>query len=78
MTYICVRLFGAKPLSELTLEYFNWTLMNKIQWKLNRNSYIFIHENAFENVGCEMAAILSRPRYVNLNLQFGVLHLLSA
>ena len=25
----------------------------------------FIHENAFENVVCEMAAILSRPQYVN-------------
>ena len=25
----------------------------------NRNHYIFIHENAFENVVCEMAAILS-------------------
>ena len=29
-------------------------------------SEIFIHENAFENVVCEMAAILSRPQCVNL------------
>ena len=28
----------------------NWTLKNKIQWNFNRNSYIFIHENAFENM----------------------------
>ena len=40
----------------------NWTLRNKLQWNLNRNSHIFIQENAFENVVCEMAAILSRPR----------------
>ena len=29
-----------------------------------RNSYIFLNENAFENV-CEMSAIVSRPQYVN-------------
>ena len=28
-------------------------------------SYIFIQENAFENVLCEMAAILSKPEFVN-------------
>ena len=43
----------------------NWTLRNKLQWNLNRNSYIFIHENAFENVVWKMAAILSRPQCVN-------------
>ena len=32
-------------------------IRNKLQWNLNRNSYIFIHENAFENVVCKMAAI---------------------
>ena len=26
----------------------NWTIVNKLQWKLNRNSYIFVQENAFE------------------------------
>ena len=35
----------------------NWTLGNKLQWNFNRNSYIFIQENAFENVACEMASI---------------------
>ena len=34
----------------------NSNLRNKLQWNLNRNSYIFIQENAFENVVCEMAA----------------------
>ena len=43
----------------------NWTLMNKLQWNFNRYSSIFIQENGFENVVCEMASILSRPQCVN-------------
>ena len=43
----------------------NWTLRNKLQWNLNRNSYIFNQENAFENVVWKMVAILSRPQCVN-------------
>ena len=42
----------------------NWTLGNKLQWNFNRNSNIFIQGNAFENVVCEMASILSRPQCV--------------
>ena len=38
-----------------------WTLWNKFQGNFNRNSNIFIHENEFESVVCEMASILSRP-----------------
>ena len=34
--------------------------MNKLQWKFNQNTNLFIHENASENIACEMAAILSR------------------
>ena len=48
-----LSLTGAKPLSEPTLVYIqfvNWTLANKLQWKFNRNSYICIQDNAFENV----------------------------
>ena len=33
----------------------------KIKWNFNWNLYIFILENAFENVICGMAAILSLP-----------------
>ena len=43
----------------------NCTRSNKLHWNLNQNSYIFIQENAFENVICKMAAILSRPYCVN-------------
>ena len=42
----------------------NWTLRNKLQWNLNRNSYIFIQENSFKNK--EMAASLSQPQCVML------------
>ena len=57
------RLVGAKPLSEPMMEYtVNWTPTNILQWNLNRNSYIFIHENAFEHVVWKMAAIVSRSQ----------------
>ena len=60
------RLTGARPISEPMLDYLvNWTLRNKLHWNLNRNSNIFIQENAFESVVCETAAILSRPQCVN-------------
>ena len=39
-------------------------LRNNFQWKINRNSSIFIQENAFENVISETVAILSRGRRV--------------
>ena len=38
--------------------------MQKVQWNFNRNSNIFIQENAFERIICEMAAMLSRPQCV--------------
>ena len=71
MTHICV--------SELSIisspsHYLNqcwnivkWTLGNKLHWNFNRNSYIFIQENAFEKVVWKMAAILSRSQCVNRN-----------
>ena len=43
----------------------NSNLRNKLQWNPMRNSFIFILENAFENVVCEMASIWSRPQWVN-------------
>ena len=45
-------------------EIVNSNLRNKFQWKLKWNSYIFIQENAFENVVWKVAAILSRPQCV--------------
>ena len=43
----------------------NWTLRNQLQWHFNKNSHIFIQENAFKIVVCEMAAILSQSQCIN-------------
>ena len=51
------RLVGAKPLSETMLEYCQLDSWEQSQRNFNWNSNIFIQENAFENVVCEMASI---------------------
>ena len=48
-----------------TWDIVNWTLRNKLQWNFKQNSNIFIQENGFECVVCEMASIWSRPQCVN-------------
>ena len=47
---------------------YNWTLTYIFQWNFNQNTKLFIHENASENIICEMAAILSRRRWVKSDL----------
>ena len=42
----------------------NSNLRNKLQWNLKQNLCVFSQENAFENVICEVASILSRPQCV--------------
>ena len=37
-------------------------------WNINKNSYIFIKENTFYSVFCEMSAILSWPQCVNFTV----------
>ena len=37
---------------------------DKIQWNLNQSTIIFIHQNAFENMVCKMAVILSQYQCV--------------
>ena len=49
----------------------NWTLVNNLQWNFNRNSSIFIQENAFENVVCKIASISSRPQCVKQTMFYG-------
>ena len=67
------RLDGAKPLSEPMLEIVYSNPRSKLQWNLNQNSYIFIHENAFENVVCEMVAVLFRPQCYGAVIKFVIL-----
>ena len=43
----------------------NWTPGNKLKWNFNQKTKLFIHENASENILCEMVAILWRGRWVN-------------
>ena len=42
-----------------------WPLGTNFSEILIEILYIFIRENVFENLICEIAAILSRPQYVN-------------
>ena len=48
----------------------NWNFSDNRRWNLERNSYTVIQENAFENVVCIMAGILSRPQCVFIFLFF--------
>ena len=48
---------------------FNYNLRNKLQRKLNPKSYIFIQENASENVIWRMSVILSQPQCVKMPCQ---------
>ena len=48
----------------------HWIRSNKLQCNINRNSYIFIKENEFENAIWKMMAILSKPQCVKGDTQF--------
>ena len=73
------RLFGTKPWSEPVLGYCQLDLGNKLQWNFNWNRRLFIHENAFENIVCDTAAILStgdeliKDSHVKLPSHLGIL-----
>ena len=60
------RLFGAKPLSKPMLGYCQLDPQEQSSVKLYANTKHFIHENASETIVCEMAAILSRGRWVKV------------
>ena len=48
----------------------NWTLRKKLQRNFYQNSYIFIQENAFENIACETKSVLSQPQCVDSGRTF--------
>ena len=48
------RLFGASYYLNQCWNIVNWTLRNKLQLIFNQNTKLFIHENAFENIVCEI------------------------
>ena len=43
----------------------SWAFRNRFQWNFNQKTKLIIHDNAFENIVCEMTAILYRGRWVN-------------
>ena len=46
----------------------NWTRRNKFQWIFNQNIKLFIQGSASENIVREMAAILSKERWVKFSM----------
>ena len=54
------RLFDTKPLPQPMQPYCQLDLSTLISMKLQAKYNIFIRENTFENIVCEMAAILCR------------------
>ena len=68
VTHICVsQLITIVSDNDYLKQWWNiviWTRGKKFKGNLNRNLYIFIQENAFENVVWKMSAILSRPQCV--------------
>ena len=61
------RLSGAKPLSGPILVIINWTLKNKFHLNIKVHCF-FIKKNVLQYIVHEMAAILSRGRWVELIL----------
>ena len=54
------HLFGAKPLPEPVVTYCQLDHWEQISVKFNWNFKLFIQENAFEYVICEMMAMFTR------------------
>ena len=60
VTHICINkltFIGSDNYLNQCWNIVNCALRNKLQWNFNLNSNIFMQENAFENVVCEMASI---------------------
>ena len=55
-------MFGNKPLIEPMLTYFQLNASGQTSVKFWSKYKIFINENAFENVICEMTTILAMGR----------------
>ena len=56
---------GLAPIRRQAIILTNAGLLSiALQWNFYQNTKLFIHENASENIICEMEAILSRGRWV--------------
>ena len=68
LTHICVgnlTITGSDDGLNQCSNIINWTIKNTFQWNFSRSSYIFIQENAFECVVCEMSAICLGLNVIN-------------
>ena len=61
---IACGLFGATPLSKQMLGCCQLDPRNRVQSNIHQNTKLYTHYNAYENIVCEMAVILSRPQCV--------------
>ena len=61
MTHICVAWTVPSHYLNQCWTIVNVTLRNKVLWNINRNSYVFINENGFEKVVCEMSTTCLGP-----------------
>ena len=68
--HICITQIMTSHLFAYCWLIVDWTLGNKLQWNFNQNTIIFIEENAFANVHCEMVAILLRAHIVKRSFFF--------
>ena len=59
------RLFATKPWPELMLAYWKPDSWEHTAVKFASKYKLLIHENAYGNVVCENAAILSKGRWIN-------------
>ena len=59
------NIYGAKPLSKPILGYWQLNPQEHTSVKFYSIKNPFVHKYAYENIVCEMAAILSRVRWVN-------------
>ena len=62
------HLLGAKPLSKPMMGYDQLIHGNKLHWNFNEDTKLSIRKNASKNIFCEMAASLSRGRWVYQHL----------
>ena len=71
VTHICVNylaIIGSDNYLNHCWNIVHSNLRNKLQWNLQRTSYIFIQEDPFGNVVKKLADILSRPQCVNATM----------
>ena len=68
----CTVIGSDNSLAPTRLHIVNWAFRNKLQWNFNCNSYIFIHEKAFENVIWKMTSFVSRPQCVKETPCYGL------